>query len=85
MKRYVAKRVMEIADFVIENNCTVRCAAKRFGVSKSTAHKDLQQRLKLLDVVKAEKAEKILQNNMRQRHLRGGAATRRKYLALKKM
>ncbi len=72
-------RVMALADFVIETGGTVRAAAERFGVSKSTVHKDLTERLRRLDRASWQKVQTILEKNKAERHLRGGAATRRKY------
>ena len=83
MKHYIASRVHEIADYVITTNATVRQAGKQFAVSKSTVHKDLQQRLKQLDTAKWHKVMKILDGNFAQRHIRGGKATQQKYLRIK--
>ena len=69
----------ELALYMIENRTTVRAAAKKFGVSKSTVHKDLSERLALCDRALYTQVEAILDENRSQRHIRGGMATRRKY------
>lgn len=71
---------MEIASYLIENKATVRSAARQFGVSKSTVHKDLTERLPQINHYLADEARDILQFNKQERHLRGGQATREKYL-----
>ena len=83
MKDYIANRVLQTADYVLQTNCTVRQAGKHFAVSKSTVHKDLQQRLKLLDTAKWRKVMQILDANFADRHIRGGKATKQKYLQIK--
>ena len=67
------------AAYIIENQATVRAAAERFGVSKSTVHKDMADRLREIDRLLYEEVRLILEQNKAERHLRGGAATRRKY------
>lgn len=69
-----------LASYMIENNMTVRAVAKKFGISKSTVHKDITQALKRINPDLYCKIEKILEKNKRERHLRGGEATRQKYL-----
>jgi putative DeoR family transcriptional regulator (stage III sporulation protein D) len=64
---------------MVEHNSTVRAAAKQFGISKSTVHKDMTERLRDIDRLLYEKVRLILEQNKAERHLRGGAATRRKY------
>ena len=73
------ERACQLALYLIENRATVRAAAGKFGVSKSTVHKDLQQRLPKCDPVLYRKVRAVLDVNKAQRHLRGGAATREKY------
>ncbi len=73
------ERAAELARWIIENNATVRSAAERFGVSKSTVHKDMQDRLRDIDLLLYEKVRLVLDKNKAERHLRGGDATRRKY------
>ena len=78
MKEYIEKRVLETADYIIETGATVRSAAKIFGISKSTVHKDMSERLKELSPTKAEKVGMILKENLAERHIRGGIATKEK-------
>ncbi len=73
------ERAIEIAQYIIETGCTVRAAAGHFGVSKSTVHKDVTYRLRLIDKQLYNEAEKVIQYNKSQRHIRGGEATKRKY------
>ena len=73
------ERARRLAEWIIENRATVRAAAARFGVSKSTVHKDMTQNLKEIDRLLYEKVRMILEQNKAERHLRGGEATRRKY------
>lgn len=79
MRDDMIERVKEYADFVVQSEATVRQAARRFGVGKSTMHKDLVERLKMVDGVLYEKVMRVLMKNKAERHLRGGEATRRKY------
>lgn len=80
MKEYIEERAVEIAYYIIENNATVRQTAKKFGVSKSTVHKDVTERLILLNAPLAKQAREVLNINKSERHIRGGLATREKYL-----
>ena len=70
---------MELAQYLIENRTTVRAAAKKFGVSKSTVHKDLSERLPLYDRPLYLQVKAVMEENKAQRHIRGGLATRKKY------
>ena len=79
MKGYIEERAVDIAHFIIANNATVRQAATKFGVSKSTVHKDLSQRLPQYNKRLYDQVRRILDVNKAQRHIRGGMATRRKY------
>lgn len=79
MKQYIEERTVEIANYIINNNATVRQAAKQFGVSKSTVHKDVTDRLPHINSALAKEARKILNVNKAERHIRGGLATREKY------
>jgi len=79
MKNYIEQRVLEIAKFMLKNNATVRECAKRFGISKSTVHKDITERLPELNKELFEEVKKILATNKAERHLRGGEATKQKY------
>lgn len=80
MQDYIQKRVMEISSYIIESSATVRQTARVFGVSKSTVHKDVTERLPLINELIAARVRDILDNNKAERHLRGGEATKRKYL-----
>lgn len=82
MKEYIEERAMEIARYIIENNATVRQAAKAFGVSKSTVHKDVVERMEYINPLLAAQARVVLEQNKAERHIRGGMATKEKYLHL---
>ena len=82
MKGLPEERAARLAEYIIEHGATVRAAAKEFGVSKSTVHKDVSQRLKKLSPSLFEQAERVLQQNKLERHIRGGEATRKKYESL---
>lgn len=79
MKDYITERVLDVADYILKNKCTIREAAYAFCVSKSTAHKDLAERLPLLDKCLYEQVSCVLQENWDERYLRGGEATKKKY------
>lgn len=80
MKDYIEERAVEIAYYIIENKATVRQTAKQFGVSKSTIHKDVTERLLQINPSLAAKVRSVLDRNKSERHIRGGLATREKYL-----
>ncbi len=80
MKEYIEKRAIDIANYIIEHNTTVRQTAKQFGISKSTVHKDVAERLVLINPTLAAEARKVLDMNKSERHIRGGLATKEKYL-----
>ena len=80
MKSYIEERAVEIAQYIIDNNATVRQTAKQFGISKSTVHKDVTERLSQVNPTLAREARKVLDVNKSERHIRGGLATREKYL-----
>ena len=80
MKEYIEERAIHIANYIIENNATVRQTAKEFGISKSTVHKDVTERLGQLNPTLATEARKVLDVNKSERHIRVGLATREKYL-----
>lgn len=82
MKDYIEERAIHIAHYIIEHDATVRQTAKEFGVSKSTVHKDVTDRLMQLNPTLAKQARKVLDVNKSERHIRGGLATREKYLHL---
>lgn len=79
MKEYIEERAMQIAYYIIENNATVRQTAKAYGISKSTVHKDVTERLALINPKLAGEARKVLDTNKSERHIRGGMATKEKY------
>ena len=79
MKQYIEERALELGSFIIENKTTVRAAAQTFGISKSTVHKDVTERLKKLNPSMAKQVKRILDENKAERHIRGGEATRIKY------
>ncbi|HBK02431.1 MAG TPA: stage III sporulation protein D [Clostridiales bacterium] len=79
----VNERILAEGEFIVENSSTVRATAAKFGVSKSTVHKDLSYKLKYLDEALFNLVEEVLQKNLSERHLRGGVATKLKYLARK--
>ena len=83
MKGIVGQRQMCIRDSIIESKATVRSTAKKFGVSKSTVHKDVSQRLKVLNPALYRQVREILDTNKSERHIRGGLATKKKYLQKK--
>ena len=80
MKSYIEERAVEIAKYIIDNNATVRQTAKQIGISKSTVHKDVTERLSQVNPTLAREARKVLDVNKSERHIRGGLATREKYL-----
>lgn len=75
----IEERACELAVYMIETGATVRAAAQHFGISKSTVHKDLQQRLPQYNSLLYEQVRQVLDINKQQRHIRGGMATRKKY------
>jgi len=80
MEAYGRERCEILAEYVIETGATVRNTAKFFGVSKSTVHKDLSQKLRYLNPILYSNVKEILELNKSERHLRGGEATKQKYL-----
>ncbi|MFI3230158.1 MAG: sporulation transcriptional regulator SpoIIID [bacterium] len=80
MKLYIEQRAVEIANYIIKKNATVREAAKTFGISKSTVHKDVTERLNKINPSLALDAKKVLELNKSERHIRGGKATKEKFL-----
>ena len=73
------ERAVKLAQYIIENGATVRSAAKKFGISKSTVHKDLSERLPAYNRTLYLQAKAVLEENKAERHIRGGIATRKKY------
>ncbi len=85
MKRTFTKERCEVfGEYVVENKVTVRAAASHFGISKSTVHKDLTWRLKKINPALFSEVKAVLDKNKSERHLRGGEATRKKYLKVNK-
>ena len=82
-KNVIDDRATRLGEYIVENKATVRRAAKQFGVSKSTVHKDVSQRLKYIDSGLYKDVKNILAVNKAQRHIRGGLATKKKYESLK--
>ena len=76
---YISDRVVKEGQYIIETNSTVRAAAKYFGISKSTVHKDVTERLRDIDKVLYNEVRIILDKNLSERHIRGGIATKNKY------
>ncbi|MEY8383063.1 sporulation transcriptional regulator SpoIIID [Christensenellaceae bacterium 44-20] len=79
MKAYIEERVLGIANYILETGATVRSAAGKFKISKSTVHKDVTERLGELNPALARQVRQVLQKNMDERHIRGGEATRKRY------
>ena len=79
MKGIVEERAIELGEYIVEHEATVRKTAKKFGISKSTVHKDVAKRLKYVDPQLYQKVKAILDENKAQRHIRGGIATKLKY------
>ena len=73
------ERAERLAQYIIENRTTVRAAAQKFGISKSTVHKDISERLPQFNRVLYQQVKEVLEVNKAQRHIRGGTATRKKY------
>lgn len=80
MQEYIRKRVLEICEYILESAQTVRQTAVVFGVSKSTVHKDMTERLPIINKELAKQVREVLEKNKAERHLRGGEATKRKYM-----
>lgn len=79
MKREIYIRVTEAAEYIRATGATVRVCAKRFGVSKTTIHKDMRERLKEISPAMYAQVSQVLAKNKAERHIRGGEATREKY------
>ncbi len=79
LRTNIEERAVSLARYILENRATVRAAARHFGVSKSTVHKDLSERLERIDSALYGQVKKVLDFNKSQRHIRGGLATRKKY------
>lgn len=83
MYESIRKRVIELANYMLESKLTIREIAKKFGISKSTVHKDLSERLMYIDTSLYKEINKILTEHKEIRHIRGGQSTKIKYLSLK--
>jgi putative DeoR family transcriptional regulator (stage III sporulation protein D) len=79
VKENIDERAVELANYIIENKSTVRATAQKFGISKSTVHKDLTERLYYADRSLFYRVKELLEFNKSQRHIRGGLATRKKF------
>ena len=84
MRQDYKEREVILGQYIVENKCTVRDAAAQFGISKSTVHKDVTEKLKRINPVLFGEVRNVLAVNKAERHLRGGEATRKKYLNSKK-
>ena len=85
MRVYILKRLYEEAEYIIKEGATVRKTAKVFTLSKSTVHKDMTERLILVDKKLYSEVKKVLKKNLDERHIRGGIATKQKYEKLKNL
>lgn len=85
MMQTIEERSVQLAKYIIDSKDTVRGAAKKFGISKSTVHKDVSERLKKINPSLAKQVRVVLDENKAERHIRGGMATKRKYKYLKKI
>ena len=79
MRSYIEERAVIVAKYILEKNTTVRQTAKTFGVSKSTIHKDVTERLEEINPSLAMEVKRVLEKNKSERHIRGGMATKMKY------
>ena len=77
---YIEERAKRCAEYIVETGCTVRACSAHFSISKSTVHKDVSERLKYIDEDLYERTRDVLALNLSERHIRGGDATRKKYL-----
>ncbi len=80
MSAYIIKRVIEVANHIIDTKDTIRETAKKFKISKSTVHKDLQERLSKIDINKYNVVKKIMDEHIETRHIKGGESTRQLFL-----
>lgn len=79
MRSHIEERAIVVAKYILEKNTTVRQTAKTFGVSKSTIHKDVTERLDEINPTLAKEVKMVLEKNKSERHIRGGMATKLKY------
>ena len=80
MWNYIEERVLKCAEYIVETGCTVRACSAHFSISKSTVHKDVSERLRYIDADLFERVREVLNLNLSERHIRGGIATREKYV-----
>ncbi len=80
MWEYIEERIVRCAEYIVETGCTVRACSAHFSISKSTVHKDVSERLRYVDEDLFERVREVLNLNLSERHIRGGLATRDKYL-----
>ena len=80
MWEYIEERAKKCAEYIVATGCTVRACSAHFSISKSTVHKDVSERLKYVDEDLYERTRRVLSVNLNERHIRGGIATREKYL-----
>lgn len=73
------ERTLELASYIVKNNATIRDTAQKYGISKSTVHKDISTRLQSIDTELCESVRKVLEKNKSERHLRGGQATKLRF------
>ena len=85
MWEYIEERVLKCAEYIVATGWTVRACSAYFGISKSTVHKDVSERLKYIDGQLYENVRNVLERNLSERHIRGGMATRVKYEKKSKM
>ena len=85
MNKIIIKRVNDIADHILNTKDTIRESAKIFGISKSTVHKDLKERLSIIDINKYQKIKKIMNEHKETRHIKGGESTRQLFLRKKEL
>ncbi len=81
---YIEERAIKCAEYIVETGCTVRACSAHFCISKSTVHKDVSERLKHIDAELYERTREVLELNLSERHIRGGIATREKYMGKSK-
>ncbi|MDR0917858.1 MAG: sporulation transcriptional regulator SpoIIID [Oscillospiraceae bacterium] len=84
MKAMPNERAAELGEYIVNNKATVRATAAKFGISKSTVHKDVSERLEKINPNLFEQVKEVLEFNKQERHIRGGEATKKKYAAVKK-
>ena len=84
MWNYIEERVIKCAEYIVETGCTVRACSAHFSISKSTVHKDVSERLRYINADLFEQVREVLDLNLSERHIRGGIATRAKYVEGKK-